>query len=366
MAPQPKDKAATLPKHPCIRCKNNVGKEYAVKCGVCEQWVHKDCEGIPEEVFKFISANVQRGVLWQCTSCQASTAKLDAAVKSLRSDLTSVTSRVEKMEENSKLVDSRLGQVEGQVGNLQNEVSKVREEVAASIFEEMRLREERKNNILLHNVQEPPRSTWEEEKSGDVALFNSIMSEMQLDIKFEKDTFFSRRLGARTDSRARPLLVGLRTEATKLVILESAKKLASTKFSAVAVVPDLTKQQREADDGLREEANRRNANLSQQDKAKNLKWVVVGRKGTRKLIKKQADQTHSHQQTSNPGSSSSSNNNNSRKRGRTTAVPPRIQRPRVASGTQAGTSGTHGEEADMDMQGEDTSTDPADSDSGEI
>ena len=325
---------APQPKFPCIRCKNNVGKEYAVKCGVCELWSHKDCEGLSDELFKFISSNGQKGVLWQCSSCQASTARLDAAVKSLRGDLTAVTTRVEKVEENSKLADSRLNKIETQMNSIQISVNKAKEEVTASIFDEIRQREERRNNLIFHNLQESARGDWEAEKKCDVDKFNAMMGELQLEINFERDALFSRRLGTRNDGRCRPLLVGMRSEASKTVILDNARRLVGTQFKDVSAVPDLTRQQREADDGLREEASRHNARLTQQDREKNLRWVVVGRKGTRKLLKKQVlEQDHSHPTQAGPSS---------RKCGREPVTRPqqRTQRPRITSHPQPGTSAT--------------------------
>ena len=90
----------------------------------------------------------------------------------------------------------------------------------------------------------------------------------------------------------------------------------------------MTLRQRESDDALREEAIRRNSNLSEQDRAKNLQWVVVGRKGTRKLIKK-AGKEHDHPTA----------DRNGRKRARETAtaaadhLTPERRRTRVEEAT---------------------------------
>ncbi len=59
----------------------------------------------------------------------------------------------------------------------------------------------------------------------------------------------------------------------------------------------MTKQQREADEDLRREAARRNKEeLSEEDREKNMRWVTVGKKGMRKIIKKEWREivNHSH------------------------------------------------------------------------
>ncbi len=238
---------------------------------------------LPDEVFTFLSDNIQAGVLWQCSCCQSSTAELSAAVKSLRTELTARTDRVGKTEDVNKLQDNRLDKLEALTKNLEQGLSNNKEEVTASILEEMRERDEKRGNIIIHNVGEPDRSTWEEEKKWDEMSFNNIMEAMQLEFRFERVAVFSRRLGQRAEGRSRPLLVGLHSEEDKNRILQCAKKLAKTHLSSVSIAPDLTRKQREADGGLRDEAVRRKGALSQQDRAKNLHWVVVGRKGMRKL-----------------------------------------------------------------------------------
>ena len=179
---------------------------------------------------------------------------------------------------------------------------------------------------------------WEEEKKWDVDSFNNIMAAIQLDITFEGAAAFSRRLGRRTEGRSRPLLVGLHNENTRNLVLQHANRLRSTNLSNVSIAPDLTQQQREADDALREEAIRRNNNLSEQDRAKNLRWVVVGRKGTRRLIKK-TSKDHDHPPV----------DQNKRKRPRDTTAAdsavPGSRRPRVSTAATE----SEGEEDEEEM-----------------
>ena len=50
-------------------------------------------------------------------------------------------------------------------------------------------------------------------------------------------------------------------------------------FSDIGVLPDLTLEQR------KDEADRRNGHLTADDKAKNLSWAVVGKRGEKRLLK---------------------------------------------------------------------------------
>lgn len=121
----------------------------------------------------------------------------------------------------------------------------------------------------------------------DAASFDNIMAAMRVNLSYAECANFSKRLG-RQGKNPRPLLVCLKQENRKKIILENAKHLATTEFRSVQIVPDLTKQQREADKKLRDEAAEKNrSELTPDDIAKNLGWVTVGKKGARKLVKKE-------------------------------------------------------------------------------
>jgi hypothetical protein len=53
----------------------------------------------------------------------------------------------------------------------------------------------------------------------------------------------------------------------------------------ISVGPDLTKMQRRAEEKLAREAENRNEQLTTEDREKNMKWMVVGRRGEKRLIK---------------------------------------------------------------------------------
>ena len=65
-----------------------------------------------------------------------------------------------------------------------------------------------------------------------------------------------------------------------------AKNLRESSYKEVGIVPDLTVQQRREEQQLSEEADRRNREeLTTEDQTKNLKWLVVGPRGAKKIIK---------------------------------------------------------------------------------
>lgn len=90
-------------------------------------------------------------------------------------------------------------------------------------------------------------------------------------------------------------MVGLRADSDKNMLLRASKRLSGTDHDKVSIVPDLTQRQRDQDTKLREEAKRMNREeLTPDDIQKNLKWVAVGRKGARRLVKLPSKETSSH------------------------------------------------------------------------
>ena len=271
---------------PCIQCKKNVVKAYAVGCASCGQWVHKECEELSDEIFNIL-AKKTGGIKWHCQSCEASTARLEAAIKSVEIHLNTVEERMGATEEKTKLVEAKADNAVLVAEQAGRAAAGVKEDVTRIVFEELSEREDKKHNIILHNVGESASPNLVDTKKWDEDSFNNVTAAMGVNLTFQESASFSRRLGAGGGERARPLLIGLKKEEYKVAILSCASKLATSRLSSVSVVPDLTKKQREMDEEVRREADRRNREeLTDDDRSKNLRWVAVGRKGARKIIKK--------------------------------------------------------------------------------
>jgi hypothetical protein len=81
------------------------------------------------------------------------------------------------------------------------------------------------------------------------------------------------------------VVVGLNSEEDRRMILSRTRQLRGGRYDNVAVVPDLTRMQRRGEDKLSNEAELKNRNLTADDREKGLRWMVVGRRGEKRLIK---------------------------------------------------------------------------------
>jgi hypothetical protein len=78
----------------------------------------------------------------------------------------------------------------------------------------------------------------------------------------------------------------MKSETIKCEILDQARELRNTRYKDVGIGPDQTRKQKQAELKLNEEADRKNREeLTQEDRSKNLKWIVVGQRGEKRIVK---------------------------------------------------------------------------------
>ena len=288
-AAPPNGKKLPPAKHPCLRCKLNVAKNSkSVRCSICDQWVHKDCEHMATEFFNIL-ANPEKygavGVRWECQACQAGSARIAKALKNNEEKINGVEDRVRGHDKEISDMGKRLSKVEEAVSMRDINLEELKRSLKAEILEEMRERECRKVSVVMYKVGECPdekapgvrRIEWDKQSCENIFT--------ALDLGLTKEAVkFCRRVGERKET-PRPLIVGFKREADRLRLLEGARLLEETIFKEVSVAPDLTKNQREEEENMKKEVERRNENLTPEDRQKNLVWAVVGSRGEKRMVK---------------------------------------------------------------------------------
>jgi hypothetical protein len=277
-------------KYPCLRCKKNVGRN-SVKCRCCQLWVHAECGNISKELFSILANPTKygAGVSWSCDSCQASAARLDARMNALETRFQEVENRVVRSEGVVQEATRRVDKVEDRQSKLEKDMEREREMIREEIAAEMREREIRKKNVIMHRVGEagPEVKTLEDRKAWDMKSCNNIFRALDLDMSSDSAVRFVRRVGERGEG-PRPLVVGLKKEWQREDLLERARQLKDTQFAEVTIVPDLTEGQRNEEAAMNSEVEKRNSELTEEDKAKNLEWRVVVARGEKRVVKGQA------------------------------------------------------------------------------
>jgi hypothetical protein len=281
------DNGGRAAKYPCLRCKKNVGRN-SVRCNTCQLWIHVECGNISKEVFNILANPTKYGlgIVWNCDSCQASAARLDARMHALEGRFQEVENRVTRSEGIVQDATRRVDSVEARQLKMEQMLEQERERARKERAEEMRERETRRRNVIMHRVGEAGENvrTIEERKNWDLKSCGNIFKALNMDFSSENAVKFCRRVGEKGEG-PRPLIVGFKREWQKEDLLESAKDLRNTPFADVVIIPDLTKEQRKEEAEMVSEVGRRNNELSQEDRAKNLEWMVVGARGERRMVK---------------------------------------------------------------------------------
>ena len=275
-------------KFPCIRCQKNVTKtQRGVRCHLCMLWVHADCQNISKDLYAHLKNTGKHcgQVNWQCDSCVAGSARLEARVVALEAWNNEMEARIVRNEGAVQETAKRVDRVEVRQDKVEKALENERERIRMERVVEMREREQRKKNVLIHRMEEAGQNakSVEERREWDISSCANLFKELNMEWGREAIKF-CRRVGERSEE-PRPMIVGFMREYQKEDLLDKARELQHTPFADVGILPDLTPEQRKDEADMVKEAERRNTLLSADDRSKNLSRVVVGRKGEKRLLK---------------------------------------------------------------------------------
>jgi hypothetical protein len=148
-------------------------------------------------------------------------------------------------------------------------VEKRVEQCELSILEEMGLREEKRKNVVIYDMEEAVgHDGWK--RMEDRVKLNELFTVLDINVAVETDVEFCRRVGEKGE-RARPLVVGFYSEWAKSMLLKNCRHLAGSDLSHLSVANDLTETQRKMEKELVAEVERRNAERTEEEKSKNIK-----------------------------------------------------------------------------------------------
>ena len=155
--------------YPCMKCAKHVKtSEKAVQCQLCELWIHQVCPGkdkaeeceVNDEMYK--SLNLQKTLTgcayWVCASCASFGARFEKRVNQLARSMTAAEGRLEKH-------DKAIEQLQDDVKKLQTAAKDeaamakpdaMKETVTGAVFKEIREREAKRHNIVIHGLPEAP------------------------------------------------------------------------------------------------------------------------------------------------------------------------------------------------------------------
>ena len=212
----------------------------SINCSICNYWFCLDCSHLSVKMYDMLRAESTPNTPFHCSGCVRIVPKL-----------VDMNSLIQKQNEKLSEYDKKFSNMESSLD------AKIEKQVEKSLLA-FREREDRKCNIILHNVAEPTSEDKKEEDQGHIKdIIRSVKCE---EVKVE--SFF--RLGKPADGRKRLIKVCLDSVSSKHKMVGGTKVLRekkdgkyTPKWSNVFITPDLTKEEMDKSRELRTELKRR-------------------------------------------------------------------------------------------------------------
>jgi hypothetical protein len=270
----------------CLGCSKKFKQsEYSLQCTICGLWIHKACSGITDELYNLIDLQLQQTgrTYWACRPCTVYSQGLTHRMKEIENQLNEVKATCSRNEDGLQKVQAEVSKLAETVSKQEKKVEEVASVSGQDVFAELRERAARKPNVVMYAIGEAPEErTGHERWDWDMKSCSNLFSALKLDVKME-GIKFCRRVGE-PGGPPRPMIVGFYEERDRNIVLRCDTR--GTNFKDVEIGPDQTKKQKQEEMDMKAEAVRRNREMPNEDRAKNLAWLVVGPRGEKRLVKK--------------------------------------------------------------------------------
>jgi hypothetical protein len=167
---QQKKRQKKATEYPCLACGKNVTGA-SVQCTMCTLWCHKACTNLSAEAYKGLEVQAKEvgTAYWACRSCMTFANKMNRQFQA-------VSKRQDEMEEKmdgnireTKQNSQEIEKLREELNRMRSTLESEREAKNDMLGEELRDRETRRNNIIIHGLQETdvntnPRDRMERDK----------------------------------------------------------------------------------------------------------------------------------------------------------------------------------------------------------
>ena len=282
-----------------------INGQLGVRCDMCLGWFHAACQRVTKPALNALDKFEEMGVCWLCNRCKPNVRQPTNEDKSCKVKLESLKEKMINMEnillrhmkltervlkeqeknicDQTKLIERSMKMdqerkqttfadiVKGSCNNIVKEVVTKLDTVkqanesrgilgqqkneVAGILDSFLDKEQRKMNLVIHNMEESPGENVRDKAKQDAEKFKLMVQE---GLRLVVHTTKCFRVGKKTEGKPRLLIVTLDDLDTKHEILRHARELRETqKYDNIYISPDLTKLEREQGKRMREELSRR-------------------------------------------------------------------------------------------------------------
>ena len=203
-----------------------------VGCRLCGLWIHKDCAQMDDGLYKYlVEEYASRGSIeWKCDSCKITAKKFLADVITMRKGFDELKAAHNSQEEEIKHLKSRIDTLEDIDKKRKEGDAKIQEKISTAIFTEQKERDSRKDNIVIHNLEEAGVDviSAEERKAADINKVQELIHHIGSGVDAQQEIIFLTRLGSKKDEgdvdKPRPLLIGFKSSKAKESVMIKASQ----------------------------------------------------------------------------------------------------------------------------------------------
>ena len=271
------------PKFPCGTC-NKAANNNALLCNFCDMWHHATTDCIPwhtKETIDALMTICKDQTCWSCQKCTGIMKKLNGRVAKLEKDVGAVKDDVKTLQEQQENTDNEITQLRKDLKEVKNSAATKANTEQSDVLSEMKDRDERKCNIIIHGMKESNASEKEDVHRQENEQLHSIFHDMQADADRAVDGIkFRSRLGAKQPGKHRPFLVKFHDHRVKEEVMRKTKNAPE----GIRIKPDLTKKQREEDEKFKRSLDEENK-AEPKDESGDFRWKLAGPPGNLRKIK---------------------------------------------------------------------------------
>lgn len=226
----------------CGQCDVGFKKsQKSMNCSICKYWFCLDCSHVSGKLYDCLKNESTANLPFNCDGCLRILPKLTEMGMNIDNQLKQI-----------KECETKIKEVEESMDN------KIEKQVEKAI-ESFRDREERKCNVIIHNVPEP---TTPDRKTEDGEKLRDIFSVIKCDDVTPKMFV---RLGKPINGKARLIKVVLESVSYKHQLLGGTKLLRTKDgdgnithgWNNIYITPDLTKEEREHNRAMHQEFDKK-------------------------------------------------------------------------------------------------------------
>ena len=230
-----------------------------IQCNRCTAWFHHSCTNLSKpEINTLKNPAAHKSFKWFCdicdSDCEDGTAdpSLGNLISRQAAHLEALTTLVMKViEQNAEHMKQN-----SQILEILQKDKKAEEQVKShveDVLEDQKEREEKKNNLVLFNVQEGT------DAEDVVAKTKEVLNFVNPEVKTDSlDGTKIKRIGIKRDNKIRPIRVIMDSQESKYEILKNSRNLKGSKFSKVGLSIDKTKKQQDEFRVLKAELDEKN------------------------------------------------------------------------------------------------------------